>query len=123
MILALEPEYGMVEAIEIVGVITAATDGATEDILEPGLLSINDKTVTGLVTALGTVAATTEEVISGCSDLESKAIIEISFEVTAEAAVTGIFDDFDALNAEDAIAITVSAAALATSLEMGVFEK
>ena len=31
--------------------------------------------------------------------------------------------DFDAFNAEDAIAITVSAAALATSFEMGVFEK
>ena len=32
------------------------------------------------------------------------------------------FDD-DAFNAEDAMAITVSAAALATSFEMGVFEK
>ena len=32
------------------------------------------------------------------------------------------FDD-DAFNAEEAIAITVSAAAFATSFEMGVFEK
>ena len=118
MILALAAaEYGV--AIETVGVITAATDAA--DILDPGLLSINDKTVTGFVT-LGTTAEAVAgvamtEVISGCSVLESKAIIEISFEVVATIV------DFDALNAEDAMAITVSAAALATSLEMGVFEK
>ena len=37
--------------------------------------------------------------------------------------VDAAMEDFDAFNAEDAIAMTVSAAALATSLEMGVFEK
>ena len=37
--------------------------------------------------------------------------------------VTTELDFDDAFNAEDAIAITVSAAAFATSFEMGVFEK
>ena len=49
--------------------------------------------------------------------------VEDTVEDTAATAVDAAMEDFDAFNAEDAIAMTVSAAALATSLEMGVFEK
>ena len=44
-------------------------------------------------------------------------------DTAATVRVDATEEDFDAFNAEDAIAMTVSAAALATSLEMGVFEK
>ena len=101
------------------------------------LLSTNDKNVTGLVTrALEGGGA----VISGCSDLASIEMMDTAgpifvFGFPIVVGQAALFDegsdlvttelDFvdDAFNAEDAMAITVSAAALATSFEMGVFEK
>ena len=100
------------------------------------LLSTKDKTVIGFVTMAEGFVGGVE--ICGCSDLASIEITDtlgwptfvivvgvpilMGHGVLFESEVDTI-EGFDAFNADDAIAITVSAAAFATSFERGVLEK